>query len=280
MQDEEKFSDDFAENMRMENEFLKLKLKAQYGDAFHMESNAGLPPEIENQFLKSMIAFEDAYAKAEFTTVYECIGKPDYKPADELNDVEIPGELERINAILQEHNIILDICDGPYPDRLIYAFITEELFSKETEMGIEGMGRHFIYEEFHLNHKAEITKCTHQFLKHWFTCNFDDYATEISRQIVIPDGRQMTREEALVKLQLFFDAFQGFKNDGYTIEEISFEINPETFIGLGFAEGLLKYDALLEKGEQVHYEGPYKLYMQMENNYWDIFCFIIPGFNW
>jgi hypothetical protein len=68
MQDEEKFSDDYAENMRMENEFLRLKLKAQYGDAFHMESNAGLPPEIENQFLKSMMAFEDVHSKAGFTT--------------------------------------------------------------------------------------------------------------------------------------------------------------------------------------------------------------------
>lgn len=280
MQDEEKFSDDPAENMRMENEFLKLKLKAQYGDAFHMESNTDLPPEIENQFLKSMMAFEDAHAKAEFTTVYESIGRPDYRSGDELSDSEISGELERIIAILEEHNMALDICDGPYTDRLIYTFITEELFAKEIEMGMEGMGRHFIYEEFHPNHKAEITKCTHQFLKHWFTCGFNEYATELSGQIVIPDGRQMNREEALGKIQLFFDAFQGFKNDGYTIEEISFEINPETFIGLGFAEGMLKYDALLEKGEQVHYEGPYKLYMQMENNYWDIFCFIMPGFNW
>lgn len=281
MQDEEKFSDDPAENMRMENEFLKMKLKAQYGDAFHMESNAGLSPEIENEFLKRMIAFEDSHADAVVSTVYECIGRPAYKSAEELNDIEIMVELQRINAVLNEHNIALDICDGPYPDRLIYTFITEELFSEEAKnTGDKEMRYRFIYEEFHPNHKAEITKRTHEFLNHWFTCSFDEYATELSGQIVIPDGRQMDKEEVLEKLRLFFDAFQGFKNDGYTIDEVSFEINPETFIGLGFAEGMLKYDALLEKGEQVHYQGPYKLYMQMENNYWDIFCFIMPGFNW
>ncbi len=35
MEQEEKFSDDPLENMKIENEFLKLKLKAQYGDAFY-----------------------------------------------------------------------------------------------------------------------------------------------------------------------------------------------------------------------------------------------------
>lgn len=281
MQQDEKFSDDPMENMRMENEFLKIKLKAQYGDAFHMESNAGLPPEIENQFLKNMIAFEDAHANAEFTTVYESIGKPDYRPAEELNEIEITRELNRINAILEEHNMALDICDGPYPDSVIYKFITEELFAHETEMGgIAGMGCHFIYEEFYPNHKAEITKRTHEFLKHWFTCNFDEYATELSSHIITANGEQMGKDEAIARMQLFFDAFQEFKDDAYNIDNISFEINPETHIGMGFAEGVLKYDALLEKGESVHYQGPYKLYMQMEDNYWDIFCFAMPGFKW
>jgi hypothetical protein len=281
MQDEEKFSDDPAENMRMENEFIKLKLKAQYGDAFYMGSNEGLPPEVENEFLKRMIAFEESHADAVVSTVYECIGRPAYKSAEELNDIEIMVELQRINSVLNEHNIILDICDGPYPDRLIYTFITEELFSEEAKnTGDKEIRYRFIYEEFHPNHKAEITKRTHQFLKHWFTCSFDEYSTELSGQIVVPDGRQMNRQEALDKMRLFFDAFQGFKNDGYNIDDVSFDINPETFIGLGFAEGMLKYDALLEKGEVIHYQGPYKLYMQMQDNYWDIFCFIIPGFTW
>lgn len=281
MQEEEKFSDDPVENIKLENEFLKIKLKAQYGDAFHMESNADLPPEIENQFLKNMMAFEDAHARAEFTIVYECIGKPDYRPAEELDDNEITIALERMNAILDEHNMALDICDGPYPDRLIYTFITEELFAEETEMGgIEGMGCHFIYEEFHPNHKAEITKCTHQFLQHWFTQEFDEYATELSGEIITFDGKEMSRAAAIVKMQLFFNAFQQFKDDAYNMDKVVFEIKDETHTGMGYAEGVLKYDALLEKGESIHYEGPYKLYLQMENNYWNIFYFVMPGFEW
>ena len=172
MKDDEKFSDDPEENIRVKNEFLKIKLKAQYGDAFSMETNAELPPEIENQFLKNIMAFEDANINKDTSTVYEAIGKPAYKPAEELDEGVLSSELKRMNALLQKHNLSLDICDGPYPDLIIYKFITEELFAHELEMnGIPSMTINFIYEEFHPNHKAEITKCTHQFLQHWFTCN-------------------------------------------------------------------------------------------------------------
>lgn len=281
MQEDEKFSDDPAENIELENEFIKIKLKAQYGDAFFMQTNADLPPEIENQFLKNMMAFEQAHGNAALTRVYESIGKPDYKSAHELDDIEVAAALKRMTAILNDHNITLDINDGPYPDRLIYIFITEELFAYETEMAdIEGMGCHYIYEEFHPNHQAEITKCTHQFLQHWFTRNFDEYSTEVSQHIITFDGRQMSKEKALDKVQLFFNAFQQFKDDAYNIDKVVFEIKDETQTGMGYAEGVLKYDALLEKGESIHFEGPYKLYLQMEDSYWDIFYFVMPGFNW
>lgn len=84
MEPEEKISDDPLENMKIENEFLRLKLKTQYGDAFFMQSNNDLTPEIENQFLKNMMAFEENHQNAEYTTVYEKIGKPEYKPVTEL----------------------------------------------------------------------------------------------------------------------------------------------------------------------------------------------------
>ena len=280
MQDDEKFSDDLVENIRLENEFLKIKLKAQYGDAFSMEANADLPPEIENQFLKNILAFEDANINEDTSTVYEAIGKPAYKPAEELDEAELSSELKKLNAILQKHNLALDICDGPYPDLIIYKFITEELFAHELEMnGIPGMTINFIYEEFHPNHKAEITKCTHQFLQHWFTQHFDEYATELSNEIIKLDGRQMSREEAIDKMNIFFDAFHEFKDDGYNINDISFELH-EDERGLGFAEGMLEYDAVMDNGEIIHYEGPYKLYMQREDNWWSIFYFVMPGFTW
>ena len=280
MEKDELFSDDPQENLRIENDFLKLKLKAQYGDAFFMESNENLPPEIENQFLKNMIAFEDAHANAEYTTVYESIGKPDYKTADELNAAEIKVELERITAIMDEHHIALDFCDGPYADEVIYKFITEELFAHEIEKTpVFGMGWNFIYEEFHPNDKADIEKNTHQFLQHWFTRDFNEYSSELGYEFMLADGRRLKRDELMNKLKPFFEAFTAFKDDGYNIDDIKFELHDEAH-GFGHSEGMLKYDAVMENGEIIHYEGPYKLYMIREDKWWSIFYFVMPGFEW
>lgn len=279
MQDE-KFSNDPQESIRIENEFLKIKLKAQYGDAFHMESNEDLAPEIENQFLKSMMAFEDEYMNAEYTTVYERIAKPAYKEAGEMSGAEISQALQEIIMLLEKHNLALDILDGPYPDETIYRFITKELFAHKIEKNpIPGMVSNFIYEEFHPNHKADIEKRTHTFLQHWFTRNFNEYCTEVSWNSITADGKKLSREDVVSKMNIFFQAFVQFKNDGYNIDNISFELQNNGQDAMGFAEGMLTYDAVIEDGEVIHYEGPYKLYLHFEDKWWSIFFFVLPGFN-
>lgn len=281
MEQDEKFSDDLQENLRIENEFLKIKLKAQYGDGFQMGTSEEMPPEIENQFLKSMMAFEDEYANAEYITVYERIGSPVYKPAGEMNKVELRFALAALTALIEKNDIALDICDGPYPDEIIYRFITDELFAIKVEKKpVAGMGSHFIYEEFHPNHKADIVKRTHTFLQNWFARKFNEYCTELSWHCITAEGNQLTREDIIGRMTIFFEAFRQFKNDGYNIDNISFELQEDTERGMGFTEGALKYDAEMDNGEIIHYEGPYKLYLQMEDNWWSIFYFVMPGFKW
>ena len=133
MEDEEKFSDDPTEHFRIENEILRMKLKAQYGDAFEMGGEGNLPPEIENQFLKNVIGYEEASENAEYITVYEKLGKPAYKPAADLAAREFADALKNLTAVMLEQGINLDFCDGPYEDDVIYRFITEELFNSEIE---------------------------------------------------------------------------------------------------------------------------------------------------
>ena len=79
-------------------------------------------------------------------------------------------------------------------------------------------------------------------------------------------------------MNIFFEAFEKFTSDAYNIDETSFELQEADSRGMGFAEGVLKYDAVMDNGETMHYEGPYKLYMQMEDNWWSIFYFVVPGF--
>ncbi len=280
MDQDERFSEDENENLRIENELLRIKLKAQYGDAFHMESNEALPPEMENQFLKNMMAFEEAHQNAEYTTVYEKIGKPSYKSSEELTPEEIRHELIRITSIMEDHGISLDICDGPYADGVIYKFITEELFAHETERSPAfGMNSHFIYEEFHPNNKAEIEKNTHQFFQHWASKKFDEYSAELDYNFINAEGMQLSKEELMKKLAYFFESFARFENDVYGISMVDFT-EQEDGSAMGFSEGMYKYDAIMENGETLHFEDAYKLYMRREDNYWSIFYFVIPGFKW
>ena len=281
MEQEEKFSDDPEENLRIENELMKIKLKAQYGDAFQMDSSAELSPDVENQFLKNILAFEESYNKGDFITVYDRIGKPVYKAVEEMDATELRQAVLELQELLQQHHIGLDFTDGPYDDTTIYRFITEELFIQEVEKDpVDGMIMGYIYEEFHPNHKASIEKNTHQFLKEFFKRSFKDNEFILSQNIITADGIPIPREVLMDKLELFFDAFKDFSNDGYTIYSSSFELQAGDERGMGFAEGMLKYDAEIDNNELIHFEGPYKLYFQMEYNEWTVFYFVMPGFKW
>ncbi|MEO6229792.1 MAG: hypothetical protein ABJB11_03280 [Ferruginibacter sp.] len=281
MEMEENFSNNTEEQLRIENEILKNKLKAQFGDAFHMESQSGLPPDIENKFLKSVMAFEDEYARSTNTTVYERIGSPAVQSLDKISGTEIKVAVKNLITLLAANDIVLHINDGPYPNETIYRFITEELFAQQVEdKPVAGMGSNFIYEEFHPNHKADITKRTHTFLFHWFTREFNEYCTELSWDCISHEGEHLTREDIIAKMKIFFDAFEAFDEDGYNIDAVSFDIQDAGLPALGFAEGMLKYDAVMDNGEIIHYNGPYKLYMQLEDNWWSIFYFVMPGFKW
>lgn len=281
MEQEERFSDDLQENLRIENEFLKIKLKAQYGDSFQMGISADMPLEIENQFLKSMMAFEEEYANAEYITVHERIGNPQFKSINEMSIDELSKAVKVLIKKLALNDIKLEIIDGPYEDAVIYQFITDELFAIKVEKKpIAGMTCNFIYEEFHPNHKADIIKRTHSFLLNWFGRKFTEYCTELSWHCITDEGIQLTREDVIGKMNIFFEAFDQFKDDGYNINNISFELQEDVDRGMGFAEGTLKYDAVLDNGEIIHYQGPYKLYLQLEDGWWSIFYFVMPGFKW
>jgi hypothetical protein len=280
MHNEEKFSDNEDEHLRIENELLRLKLSAQYGDAFKMESDAALSPEIENQFLKNIMQFEAHFQSGEnkTITVYDKIGKPAYKTFDELKTGTVEKEMEALMLLLNDHGLVVDFLDGPYSHELMYRFITEELFLEEVDdIDVPGMMYNFVYEDFHPNDRAEIEKNTHGFFKHWCSASFDEYANEMDHQIVTARGEQLSREEAYTRIKLFSDCFLEFKNDGYNIINIQVDEQPDGN-ALGYSEGMYRYDGILESGEVQHFGGPYKLYMRREDNFWNIFYFVVPGF--
>ncbi|WP_184546806.1 hypothetical protein [Mucilaginibacter sp. FT3.2] len=269
-------SDDPEENLRMENELLRLKLQAELGADPQLINP--VDPEIENIFLKNIFDFEHNYANAKRVKVYELLGKPEFKPAGELSDQQIDEALHRVINLLFDKSMVVDFSDD-MDSRTKYTFITEELFEHETDdLTIPGMTTHFDYEEFHPNHKVNIENKALEFLSGWFKQSFSERSWELSDAFISPDRKAYSRNEIVAQLKNIFGAYIAFKNEEYFIYDIGFQLQSGS--GLGHAEGSVKYDAVLENNETIHFEGPFKLYLSMEDNWWSIFHIVFPGFKY
>ena len=269
-------SDDPEENLRIENELLRLKIQAEHGGQSHSSGN--LPPDLENEFLKHIMAFEQNYANAKRIIIYDFIGRPEFTKADDLDNSSLAPALQRVTGQLSLKNIVVHF-DKDVDKRTRYKFITEELFEKETDdFMVPGMTVNFDYEEFHPNHQKEIAERADRFMAGWFKKGFNEHSYELADYFVLPDGQTMSRKDMVIHLGNIFDAFKGFKDEKYRIAEVKFELNENG--GLGHAEGAIKYTAILENGETVEFNGPFKLYMSYDDGYWGIFHIVFPGFKY
>jgi len=263
------------ENKRMENELLQLKLKAELGVEAHISANT--PASIENIFLKNMLAFEAGLAEAEEIRIFELIEKPDFVPENKLDDIFLETAFNKLMDLLNEKQIALDFL-GSYDYRTKYKFITEELFEEKVmNVQLPGMIMHFIYEEFHPNHKLDIEHKASKFINSWFSQEKEQFSFSLADALVLPDRRVWKKDKVMDRLAKVFDSYPQFKNGKYEIADINFEIKED--IGLGYAEGLMKYTALAENYELIQFEGPLKLYFTLEYEWWSIYYFVIPGFD-
>lgn len=276
---DEAFSTDPDENLRIENELLKLKMQAEHGAVFS-ESVSELSPELEAMFLENIQQLESAQKHSKETTVYEFIGKPVFMKPEELEPAALEDALAEITERLEANNIILHIL-GDYPPAVIYAFIINELFQQLVmPVKVPGFMQCFIYEEFHPNHSLSIERTVKRFLDNWFRMRFNDFALELAGDFITPEGLQFTREEVKARLNNCLDSYHSFSNCSITDAAIHFEWDDQMKKGLGHAGGVITYDATLENGETMHISGAYKLYMSCEFEFWDIYYFVMPGFAW
>jgi hypothetical protein len=146
------------EELRSENDFLKMKLMLERGAEFGSPDQ--LPAEIENQFLKNIIEFEEQWEQRKTIKIFEKIGRPDhFKPSNEIQDVDIEEAWGQLDKLLDENGIQLNACSPNVSKRELYRFTTEELFDHEMDdIDIPGMFHGFIYDEFHPDHEYENTK--------------------------------------------------------------------------------------------------------------------------
>src|SRR5688572_12559259 len=154
------FSD--PEQLKAENEYLKLKLMLENGARFEgsPSTEGELPPELENQFLKNMIEFEKRWEEHKTIRVFDKIGKPShFRKVMEIPDNEINQAWDELIYYLQQYNISLDVCSPNISKRELYRFATEELFELETDdINMPGWITGFIDDEFYPDQVYENTR--------------------------------------------------------------------------------------------------------------------------
>ena len=274
----EQFSDDAQENLRLENLFLQMKLKAEWGGDF---GNFGdLPPHVTNEFLRNVIAIEEDIDKAKPISVAGLLGNPEFTNSSQLGDDALPGALESMMNRLREKNIRLDFRNG-CSDRLKYEFITEELFEFMTEdIVMPGLIRCFSYEEFHPDYKSDILYKARRFVEGLFRLQTDDFSLVFDDPFVLPSGRMLSRDQALAEFQKMIEPISGFKNWKYNVDCIEFELKEENSRGLGFAEGMMEFEITKKDHPPEKMSGPFKIYLALDGVGWAIFYFVLPGFKW
>ena len=281
--EEEKFSDDPEENLRMQNDFLKMKMMIESGAQFGGSSDGGLPPEIENEWLKNIMEFEKINQDAKPVKIGDLLKNPLFKEEKELNEIDFDNEFSRLEKMLEENGIMVEF-SKERDDRFKYNFITTELFDHETTIiPVKGMTTYFSYEEFHPDHELDIRNFTDEFLNDYFDKNLDEDTFYIGDHFIEPDGNVLSKEELMKRFHAAFEAFVTIENTSFNIENIDFELSEETEEGnhgMGFSEGEIKYEIIFPQGERKKIHGPFKIYFSLQWGSWHICFFYLAGFNY
>ena len=138
------------DSMRLENEFLKLKMMLETGAVFG-GTNEDLPPEVENHFLNTVMEFERQFANAKKISIRERLGPSfQYQPVSEISDADISKAWKALRETLFNSGFSVEAINPVVTHRELYRFVTEELLSYEVDdLHVRGMVCCFTYDEFH-----------------------------------------------------------------------------------------------------------------------------------
>ncbi len=265
---------------KIDNELKKNALTEKYG-AFFSKVNDELPPEIENNWLNYIEDFENQYENAKRITVWEYIGKPEYRRITEINESEISPRLYELFNLLAKNNISLDtICE--VEEKELYRFITEELFEHEMDdMRIPGMTNCFIYEEFHPNVQNEIERAIDYFFR-MSMAKMENIGGKGYDLLYIDEqnfcdisGNALDKEKVIKSINAFLDSFDSF--NVLTFEVKSLVVNDTKEDAL--VEFYICYRGVFEGTAQyIEFKGDgcFKLHPS-EYGGWSIYQIDMPG---
>jgi hypothetical protein len=196
------------DELASENEFLKLKMMAEFGGNF-MGSGDKMPVDLENQFLKQIIQYHKLHNESKIVTIYQYLGEPEYNHVHDLSDKQVKKDLRILLKLLQKHGIKLDVL-AKTPARKVYRFVTEEFFKQPiNNVKMKGWVSQFIYEDFYPNAEYDIKNAVHHLLSALFDKKGVLYEDFVSEEL--KDSLGLTTD--IGELQRKKESFQEQYND-------------------------------------------------------------------
>jgi hypothetical protein len=119
------------EQIRIENEIIKMKLMLEHGAQFSTdEGDERMDPALEHAFLKHVLAMEEAYKKGESISIFEKIGSPtDIVALEDLTREDLPMALQTMKERLSAHGIEVRPVEDDIDPKEFYRFLTRELMN-------------------------------------------------------------------------------------------------------------------------------------------------------
>jgi hypothetical protein len=141
-----------TEEIKDENEFLKMKLMLEKGARFGASKDVPpMPPELENRFLKEVMAIESMCDGSHEISIYEKIGKPShFKPIEKLNEEELKQSWDELLQLFNSNGINLIVFSPNTSLQDLYRFSTTEFMNQKIDdYNFPGTTYNFFYDDFH-----------------------------------------------------------------------------------------------------------------------------------
>jgi hypothetical protein len=270
-----KFSDDYDENIEMQNNFLLMKIMLE-SDA-KISSSHPQTPEMRNSFLKFVI--KNKLHLSFSNKIADLLGNPGFPDEKELDNEAFKLEYKRLKNLLYSHSIKVEF-DKKLNTRLKYNFITKELFEYETDQNPE-LPMKFSYEFFHRDFDTEIREGVEFFLADFFENELQkerDYGIDIFKR---PNKAALSKGKFLKQIDSVYPFFYQISDSLFEIEKIETDTKlvKSNFEGTAYCEGNLTYTVQYADGETRRITGGFKIHFFLQYIGFLVSYYEIAGLN-
>lgn len=256
------------DELKFENELLKLKLIAESGAHFSESNNT--PPQVENIWLNHIMAYEEASKDRKMIKVFDKIQRPQFSLT--IDEDKLPSELDRLLEHLFQHHIkVTSICE--VSDREFYRFIIEDLFEEEILDINHNLGYTcFTYEDFYPNHPHDIENRIDDFFQVLTKEEVGLYSWVFSSEFNSVNGTTLTEAEVMLALNNFFNEHTAIKILPLDNKELKITDNKAVMDVFVRIEAFNK-----SMNSIVTYEGEGRIALELDFEWWSITGIDLPG---